>query len=125
MAEDLGKKMSFSTETKIAKVTFADTGHNLFDLPPGSRVVAIMVDVATAFSGGTTTLDIGLVGDSDCFIDGLDVSSTGRASESLLEGSIDQGNRPVTVRAAVGAGNTAGICRVIVVFTCALHTHLH
>jgi len=123
---DLGRGASFNGEIKMAYVDYGDTSETaLFRLPPESRVIGVNVDVETAFTGGTATLDVGISTDADYFVDGLSLAATGHIAVTLLHGSIDLGSRPAEVTVSVGAGNTAGVCRVGIVYVCATHAHLH
>lgn len=126
MATPLGTGGTFGLHVKHATVTYADTtAAELFDLPPDSYLVGIEVDVQTAFAGGTTTIDVGTGADGDHYIDGLDVSTTGRKSPTLLEMAESQGERPVTITATAGAGNSQGSCTLLVLYFTLSHSHLH
>ena len=126
MATPLSNGASFGLEVKQATVTYADTtAAKLFDLPANSYLVDIKVDIQTAFSGGTTTIDIGKGGDADYFANDVDVSGSGRASASVLNGGISLGDRPLAVYATAAAGNTAGSVTVQFMYLCLSHSHLH
>jgi hypothetical protein len=126
MATSLGSGASFSPEVKHATVVFGDTtATEIFQLPPNSRVIALYVDVTTAFAGGTGLLDIGKAGDADYFADDVDVSSTGRATVSLLTGGVDLGAQPVSIVAQAVGSDTSGSCTVMVLYFTTSHSHLH
>lgn len=91
---------------------------NCFSLPKTARIVDWVVNVRTAFSGGTTTLDVGKTSDTDYFIDGLDVSSVGKAAlGTALKKGGEQLTQITTIKALVGAGNTAGELYLTCVFS--------
>ena len=123
-------KGSFTLFAKLATVVFGDTTAVVIaELPARAFIVDIKVDVQTAFSGGTTQLDIGLrdgSGDTaDHFANNIDVSGTGRASVTLTNGGEDLGDRPVQVIATVASGNSAGEANVLVEYICLTSSHLH
>lgn len=124
---------SFTVFAKKATLTYSDgdTNTELFDLPANSYVVDVIVDVITAFSGGASQqLDVGIKNadgtDADYFANNVDISSTGRASVTLLKGGRDLGDRPVTVTAQASADdNTAGSVNITVLYFCLTGSHLH
>ena len=63
-------------------VTYADTTSAvMFTLPAGVRIIAWILNVKTAFSGGSNhTIDIGISGNPDYYVDGADVSAQGNAA---------------------------------------------
>jgi hypothetical protein len=116
----------FTVFVKTATVVFGDTSATrLWDLPAHAHVIDIKVDVQTAFSGGTTELDIGKHSDTDYFADGVDISGTGRATVTVLEGGEDLGSRLTEVQIQVGASNTAGAATVTFLYFCFDRSHLH
>ena len=67
--------MSQSVEVKYTNVTDLATG---IVLPAKSHIIAIDINVEVAFNGGgADTLDVGIVGNSDLYVDGADVSAIG------------------------------------------------
>ena len=69
---------------KVGTLTIANTtATKLFDLPKDSRIVGIHVRTVAASAGAT--LDVGISGNTDKYVDGLDVSAAGSADGSLLE----------------------------------------
>lgn len=116
----------FTVFAKTATVVYGDTSATrLWDLPAHAHVIDIKVDVQTAFATGTTTLDIGKHGNADYFVDGLNVSATGRKSPTLLECGEDLGSRLTEVQIQVGAGCDAGECTVTFLYFCFDRSHLH
>lgn len=80
-------------KTKVLRITAADVSTTEaaldFDLPAGSIVTAVYLNVVTAEATGTTkTLDIGTAtadsGDPDGFLDGVSVATTGIVQGTLL-----------------------------------------
>jgi hypothetical protein len=102
-----------------ATLTYADTtAFEMFILPENARIVGWILNVRTAFSGGTATLDVGTSSDGDYYIDGADISSVGQAIPSTTVKK--PGEEPTTIApvyATVGAGNTAGSAEVTCLFT--------
>jgi hypothetical protein len=114
----------FTVFTKTATIVYGDTSDTrLFDLPAHAHIVDILVDVQTGF-GGTGTLDVGKHGNSDYFIDGLDVSATGRKSPTLLECGEDLGSRLTDVQIVVDA-TTQGSLTLTFLYFCFDRSHLH
>tara|TARA_R100000654_G_scaffold448_1_gene1618 strand:- start:191 stop:652 length:462 start_codon:yes stop_codon:yes gene_type:complete len=67
--------MSQSAEVKNTDTT--DLSTNIV-LPAKSHIIAIDVNVEVAFNGGgADTLDVGIVGNSDLYVDNADVSAIG------------------------------------------------
>lgn len=121
-----GGDASYGLLTKQATVTYADTtAAEIAVLPADSYIVDIRVDVQTAFSGGTTNLDIGTSGTANYFADNVTVSSTGRATVTLTNAGTDLSDRPLSVYCTVAAGNAAGSCTITITYFCASHSHLH
>lgn len=78
-------KFTKSREVREMTVTlgFADhtTPVRLFRLPANTRILDWIVNVKTAFSGGAAQeLDLGIEGDPDAILDGLDVGAAGRVA---------------------------------------------
>ena len=114
----------FTVFAKTATIVYGDTtATRLFDLPANAHVVDIKVDVQTGF-GGTGTLDLGKHGDIDYFIDGLDVSATGRKAPTLLECGEDLGSRLTEIQALVDA-TTTGSLVITILYFCFDRSHLH
>jgi hypothetical protein len=118
MAEAKFKERRTLREITVT-LDYTDTSAvELFTLPKSARIVDFVVNVRTAFSGGTTTLDVGKTDDTDYFIDGLDVSSVGKAA--LSTSVVKPGEKLsdiTTLKALVGAGNSAGSLRLTCVFS--------
>jgi len=112
----------FEELCKLATVTYADTDNtDLFDLPPNSYVLGVLVDVVTAFSGGESQLlDIGIKNlagtDEDYFANDIDVSAANRASVTALKHGIKLDDRPVTITAKVASGDTAGEANIAICY---------
>ena len=67
--------MSQSVEVKNTNVTDLSTG---IVLPAKSHIIAIDINVEVAFNGGgADTMDVGIVGNSDLYVDNADVSAIG------------------------------------------------
>jgi len=100
-------------------LTHADTtSAGMFKLPNGARIIAWIPNVATAFSGGTTTLDVGTSSNSDYYVDGASLATLGLAAigNALVQaGAETTAVTPVYMN--VGAGNTAGEVEVTCLFS--------
>ncbi|MHC4542927.1 MAG: hypothetical protein ACYSYL_00170 [Planctomycetota bacterium] len=100
-------------------LTYEDTTSvEVFKLPSGTRILDWLVGVGTAFSGGTTDLDIGLSSDGDYLVDGLSLATAGRVAlttEMLQVNYETDGVTPVYMN--VGAGNSAGSVTVTLLFS--------
>ena len=73
----------YNPVVKQATLTNTDTtATKLFDLPGDSKIVELTVQTAAAAALGTC--DIGITGDTDRYIDDLDVSAQGQARGSIL-----------------------------------------
>ncbi len=99
-------------------VTYSDTTSALaFQLPKGARIIDWIINVKTALSGGTTTLDIGTRTDSDYFVDGVACAAVGKASPTLLYPGHEVTALVEEVYMNVGASNTAGSIDVTCLFS--------
>ena len=100
-------------------LTYEDTTSvEVCTFPSGARVISVILNVVTAFSGGTTTVDFGTSSDPDAYVDGGDVSAQGHAAIGTT--LVAPGPVLTTVihgYANVGAGNTAGEVRVTCLFS--------
>jgi hypothetical protein len=102
-------------------ITYADTSAGLaFKLPKGARIITWVLNVKTAFAGGTTTIDIGTRADTDYFIDGLTINAVGTVP--LLITTVKHPGHVVTalmeeIFMNVGAGNTAGSVDVTCIYS--------
>lgn len=114
----------FTVFCKTATVVYGDTSATrLWDLPAHAHVIDIIVDVQTAF-GGNHLLDIGKQGDTDYFAQNVDVSGTGRATVTVLEGGEDLGARLTDVQIQVDAATT-GEATITFLYFCFDRSHLH
>jgi hypothetical protein len=100
-------------------LTYEDTtAVKVCSFPAGARVIAVILNVVTAFSGGTTTVDFGTSTDPDAYVDGASVASAGWAA---IGTALVSAGPVLTTRidgyASVGAGNTAGEVRTTVLFS--------
>jgi hypothetical protein len=103
-----------------ATLTFADTtGAELFKLPSGARVIDWIVNVQTAFSGGTTQLNVGTTAASaNEILAALTVSSAGKtAITTTLTLSGYETTAVTPIYGVVGASNTAGEADVTCLFS--------
>ena len=95
--------------------TEADTG---IIIPANSQIINMYVLVQTAWDGGTNTLDVGISGDTNLFVDGLPVTVLGNhratAAYSGTEANWrDVGTSDVTVYIdSVATGSGAGVLTV-------------
>ena len=100
-------------------LTYADTASaKMFDLPNGAKILGWDVQVKTAFSGGTTELDIGISSDGDSFVDGASLASAGQVA---LGTALKQAKPELTavtgIYMNVGASNTVGEVKVTCMFS--------
>ncbi len=100
-------------------LTYADTTSvKVCSFPIGARVISVILNVVTAFSGGTATVDFGTSADPDLYVDAGDVSAQGHAAIGTT--LVTPGPVLTTVihgYANVGASNTVGEVRVTVLFS--------
>ena len=95
-------------------LTYSDsTAAEMFKLPANVRIIDWIVNVTTAFSGGTTSLYVGTSATSTEIINALAVSSKGRAALTTeLALPCYEPTAMTSVYAKVGASNTAGAVKV-------------
>jgi len=96
----------------------------MFTLPAGARIIHWIVNVKTAFSGGTTTIDVGTTSaSSNEIIDGESVAAVGNIDigvHLLLPGH--ETTAVTDIYAVVGASNSAGEVDVSCVFSLEVDT---
>lgn len=106
-------------------ITFGDTtAKNLFILPAGAQVIAVYVDVTTAFnSSGTEVVDIGKTGTANFFVDDQTLTATGHFVCTLVPGNlatiVNVGTSDVQVTATFVqsvADATTGAARITFVY---------
>lgn len=104
-------------------VTFADTTDKSLSIvvPANSQLVDIKIFVTTAFNAATTnTLDIGIVGNSDLYVDDAAVGTAGDAAlgaTALVTNWSDIGVTDVKLAAKyiqTGTAASAGAARIVV-----------
>lgn len=102
-----------------ATLTYADTtAVKLFTLPKNAIIVDIVVNVQTAFSGGTTQVNLGTTTTATEILAALTVSSKGRAAITTTLSLPGHKTTTVTdIYGVVGASNTVGQAQVNVLFT--------
>lgn len=113
------------TESRVVRevtcnLTYSDTtSARIFTLPKGARFVHWVINVKTAFAGGTKELDVGIRSDADYFIDELDVSAVGQTT--VADAAKHPGHNVTTlgeeVYASVGGSNTQGDLDVTLLFS--------
>ena len=87
-------------------------------IPANSQIINMYVLVQTAWDGGTNTLDVGISGDTNLFVDGLPVTVLGNhratAAYSGTEANWrDVGTSDVTIYIdSVATGSGAGVLTV-------------
>lgn len=119
----MATKESFVKSRRVRELTtvltYADTtAAEMFKLPANTRVIHWIFNVTTAFSGGTTTVDVGIESDGDSIIDGADVSALGNAA--LATTLVVPSYTPTAITPvymAVGAGNTVGEVEITCLFS--------
>lgn len=121
-------KFRFSRQVREITVTldYEDTtATELFTLPKNARVIAWLVNVTTAFSGGTTELDVGTNDDADYFLKDFGIGSVGQNLPTTE--AEHPGHEPTVmtpVYATVGSGNSAGELELTCVFSIDVGTPL-
>jgi len=95
------------------------TAQRAFYLPQGAEILDWIVNVQTLFAGAgaTTTLDVGIRGNPDYFIDGVAVNAVGRAVPSILIPGYVVTALMEEVWVQIGAGNTSGALRLTCLFS--------
>ena len=87
-------------------------------IPANSQIINMYVLVQTAWDGGTNTLDVGISGNTDLYVDGLDTSTAGNhrataAATGTEANWRDIGTSDVTIYIqSVATGNGAGVLTV-------------
>jgi hypothetical protein len=119
MATTESYKKSRRVREITVNLTSSDTtSAEMFRLPKGARIVQWLLKVETAFSGGTTTIDIGTGSDGDYFVDGAALGTAGLAaigSAMVITGWEATEITPIYMN--VGASNTAGEVDVTCMFS--------
>ncbi len=115
--------VGFVVTSQTDTIAFGDTSDKSLSIviPANSQIVDIKVFVTTAFDAGTTnTLDIGIVGDSDLYVDNAAVGTAGDAAlgvTALVNEWSDIGTTDVKLAAKyiqTGTAATAGAARIVV-----------
>ncbi|KKK69300.1 hypothetical protein LCGC14_2935430 [marine sediment metagenome] len=120
MATTSSFKMRRPTYELSSTLTYSDTtATKVFSLPDGVRIVDWIVNVVTAFSGGSThTIDVGSTSASgDEFLDGVTVATAGKVTLTThvqLAGRVTTAITDVYMSVADG---TAGEVRVTCLFS--------
>ncbi len=101
MAKDVPRRLVYA---KTASLAYTDTtAKKLFTLPRGA--IPLRVTVFTEDASASATCDVGVYGDTDSLIDGLDVSGAGGNQGTLLDN--DQTTVPTDIYGLI-ANPTAG-----------------
>lgn len=105
-------------------LTYADTtAAVMFTLPAGARIIAVLPNVKTAFSGGTTTFSMGTSATATEIVNGESVAAAGNIDLGTHLASPGYETTAVTpIYAVVGASNTAGEVDVSVLISTEKHT---
>jgi len=100
-------------------LTYSDTtSAKMFTLPENARIIGWVLNVTTAFSGGTTELDIGTSSTSNYYVDAGSLAAVGQIVPSttvLVPGPVLSAVTGIYMN--VGAGNTAGSVDVTCLFS--------
>lgn len=116
---NVGSVVMSQTDT----IAYTDTTDKSLSIviPANSQIVDIKILVTTAFNGGgADTMDIGIVGNSDLYVDNADVSAAGDAAlgaTALVTNWTDIGTSDVKLAAKyidAGADSSAGAARIVV-----------
>jgi len=106
-------KYHFFAARNLREVTVTlkfDDLEKVVAVPAGTRLVATFLNIKTAFTGGTTELDIGISSDKDSIVDGASLATAGLVMPTGAE-LIQPGYETTAVTdiyVVAGAGNTAG-----------------
>jgi len=96
------KRVVFS---KSADLLYTDTtAVKLFTIPPGSRVLQVLC--YTQATSTSATLDLGVVGNTDSIVDGLDVSTAQVNTGTVLDA--DRVTVPTDIYGLIGGGPSSG-----------------
>ncbi len=115
--------VGFVVMSQTDTITFANTTDKSLSIviPANSQLVDIKILVTTAFNAGTTnTMDIGIVGDSDLYVDNAAVGTAGDAAlgnTALVTNWSDIGTTDVRLAAKyiqTGTASSAGAARIVV-----------
>ncbi len=115
--------VGFVVMSQTDTITFGDTSDKSLSIviPANSQLVDIKILVTTAFNAGTTnTMDIGIVGDSDLYVDNAAVGTAGDAAlgnTALVTNWSDIGTTDVKLAAKyiqTGTASSAGAARIVV-----------
>ena len=113
----------YSLNRKVREITttlvFGDTTTaKMFALPAGARIIDIVPNVKTAFSGGTAELDIGVYGNGDSIADAIDISAVGtvRPTTEIVQPGYET-TIVTDIYGNVGASNTVGEVDVTILFS--------
>ena len=99
---------------KEAKLLYSDTtAIKLFTLPAGAR--PIRCTVVTEATATSATCDIGIVDNTDKYVDGLDTSTAGVAQATLLDS--DELEVMEDIYGLITGASSGGPFRVILEFT--------
>jgi len=116
---NVGSVVMSQTDT----IAFGDTTDKSLSIviPANSQIVDIKIFVTEAFDAGTTnTMDIGIVGNSDLYVDDAAVGTAGDAAlgvTALTQNWSDIGTSDVKLAAKyiqTGSAATAGAARIVV-----------
>ena len=115
--------VGFVVMSQTDTIAFSNTSDKSLSIviPANSQLVDIKILVTTAFNAGTSnTLDIGIVGDSDLYVDGAAVGTAGDAAlgnTALATNWSDIGTTDVKLAAKyipTGTAASAGAARIVV-----------
>lgn len=115
--------VGFVEMSQTDTITFANTTDKSLSIviPSNSQLVDIKILITTAFNAGTTnTMDIGIVGDSDLYVDNAAVGTAGDAAlgvTALVNNWSDIGTTDLKLAAKyiqTGTAATAGAARIVV-----------
>ena len=96
------RKVAYAKEASLTRAQV--TALELFTLPSGAIPVRVSVFTAAAAVGGT--LDVGILGNTDAYIDGMDISGLGMSIGTLLD--IDETDTPTAIYALIATAPGAG-----------------
>jgi len=117
--EGAGTNTGFVVMAQSAEVTEVNAfGTTSIIIPANSQIVDIKCLVTTAFDNGTNTLDVGIAGNTDLYVDGMNCAAVGLVNMTAATTGTEAnwknvGTSDVTiVFISPGAGNGAGVLTV-------------
>lgn len=101
------------------------TSAEMFKLPADALILDWIVNVKSSVAGGTATLDVGTLADSQAFLHTVVVSVAGKVAVTTTQEDPGYETSAVTpIYANLGASNTSGSVQVICMYALAVDRKL-